>query len=190
MSVYRKAWIHTFSGRRYDLRKPNPEVLTVRDVAHSLSLINRYTGHTRVAYSDAQHSVLAAYYSPAPLQAMALFHDGHECVTNDVASPVKVVLGDVWREFEELHECPFRRRFGLPEVFPLAVKEVDVRLLATEERDLLEPGEGTEEWRADVADMAARLGVSCIPFREAIRPWSAPEAEAAFLEWAAVLGIS
>jgi len=187
---YRKAWIHTFTGRRYDLRNPNPEVLTVQDVAHALSLINRYTGHTRVPYNVAQHSVLAAFQVPAPLRPMALFHDGHESVVGDVASPIKVVLGDAWRAFEDLHERPFRRRFGLPEEFPLAIKEVDVRLLATEERDLLAPGEGTEEFRSDVADMAARLGVSCRPFSCKIQPWTSAESEDMFLRMARMLGIS
>jgi hypothetical protein len=187
--VYGKSWIHTFTGRRYNLVDPNPEVLTIQDVAHALSLICRYTGHVRTHYSVAQHSVLAAFSVPSELRVMALLHDGHECVTGDVASPIKRRLGEVWRAFEHAHEIPFRARFGLPAEFPLAVKEVDVRLLATEERDLLVPGEGTDEWRRDVQDYARDLGVSCVPYDVRIEPWSAPQAEEMFLLCARIFGV-
>lgn len=143
-----RPWLQTYSGERYDLLEPDATVIRVEDVAHALSQINRYTGHTDRPYSVAQHSVCGAewswprghvwipelgrYMSPREFARQVLLHDAHECVTGDVASPIKKALGEPWRVFEDLHEHAFRERFGLAlHRLPDAVKVVDTRMLAT-----------------------------------------------------------
>jgi len=191
-----KPWLQTFSGKRYDLTIPNPSVIRVEDVAHALSQINRYTGHTDRPYSVAQHSVMGAenswarahvwcealglYLTPRQFAAQVLLHDAHECVTGDVASPIKVAIGKAWRRFEDKHERAFRSRFGLAGAkMPAEVKVVDVRMLATEVRDRM--AAPTEEWDHMIK------GVE--PYPSTCRRWTSTYAEARFLELAEQLGI-
>lgn len=95
--------------------------LQLETMAHSLSQLNRYTGHALFPYSVAQHSWLLWLCVPAHLRRCALIHDWSEAFTNDIAYPVKVTLpeytkveegiqrrifelmGEPWENIEELH---------------------------------------------------------------------------------------
>ena len=55
-----KAEIVTYTGKLFDIFDPKPELVCIEDIAHSLANQCRYTGHTKVFYSVAQHSVLMA----------------------------------------------------------------------------------------------------------------------------------
>lgn len=140
-------WLQV-GGLRYDLAVPNPEVLSIRDVARGLSYLNRFTGHAGL-YSVAQHCVLGTRvlrdegYTKG-IQRAFLLHDAHEIVTGDVASPIKIALRDVfrgsaWERFERTHRIAFARRFGIPSNVPRAVSSTDLRMLVTEARQLLPP---------------------------------------------------
>lgn len=48
-------WILTFTGRRFYPLDPRPEDVCLEDIAHALSLICRYNGHSRFFYSVAEH---------------------------------------------------------------------------------------------------------------------------------------
>lgn len=66
--------------------------IDIRDIAHHLSNICRYTGACPKFYSVAQHSVLVSRMlaEHGPAMALAgLLHDAAEYVFNDLASPVK-----------------------------------------------------------------------------------------------------
>ena len=54
------AWIETYSGKRFYILDPRPQDVDIVDIAHALSLLTRFTGHTREFYSVAQHSVLVS----------------------------------------------------------------------------------------------------------------------------------
>jgi hypothetical protein len=120
------------------------------DVAHALAHLARFTGHARFTYSVAQHSVLGARqlaaegYS-AGVQRAFLLHDAHEAYTGDLASPVKRCLGAAWADFERRHELAVRARFGAPRDMPPAIRTMDLRMLATEVRDLFD-GTPPESW--------------------------------------------
>lgn len=130
-----RTWIQTFTGRQVWPLNPRVEDLCVEDIAHALSLQCRFTGHTRAFYSVAQHSVLASAHCPeAPL--WALLHDAAEAYLADVARPVKGFLTN-YREAEERLERIVAATFGLPWPMPECVKGIDLRLLATERRDLM-----------------------------------------------------
>ena len=129
-------------------------------LAHALSQINRFTGHTVRAYSVAEHSLLCceiARSSPlfeslckeaqVDLLIACLVHDMHEALTGDQASPLKLILGEPWREFEDNLQRAVLTCHGEYDNYVEwqdRVKGFDLIALATEKRDLL-PGAG--EWR-------------------------------------------
>lgn len=98
-----KTWMETWSGKRVDLLNPDPSQIDIRDIAHHLSILNRFTGATKVPYSVAQHSLYVSMLVPEHLQLHALLHDAHEAYVNDINTPLKECL------FEE-----FCGRFASP----------------------------------------------------------------------------
>lgn len=54
-------WIQVHSGGKFWPLDPRGEEVRIDDMAHALSLICRFTGHTKDFYSVAQHSVLVAW---------------------------------------------------------------------------------------------------------------------------------
>lgn len=85
-------YITTYSGDRFYYENPGP--FRLRDVAHALSYLPRFSGHTRFFYSVAQHSLMVSemlerhHFSLAE-QAAALLHDAHEAYTGDIPTPLK-----------------------------------------------------------------------------------------------------
>ncbi len=129
-------YIQTFSGQHFDLTDPQPDTIRIEDIAHALSQINRFTGHTHRPYSVAQHSLQASYIVPPQFALEALLHDAHEAYTGDVSAPLKSLLPD-YRALEDRIESAVRRRFGLPVGMSPEVKRAVMIMLATERRDVL-----------------------------------------------------
>ncbi len=151
-------WMLTPTGAEYHLS--GAEAMTdagrpvhIEDVAHQLALINRFHGATSRPYSVAEHSLLccdiaARLGRSVHVQMAALWHDAHECVTQDVSSPAKRAVNAVacagggisaWTLFEATHAKRFRRALGLETVFVTAraaLHHIDLTALATERRDL------------------------------------------------------
>jgi uncharacterized protein len=112
------AIITTYTGRRVDLLNPKTSDFCIEDVAHALSLTNRYVGHTAVPYSVAQHSVLvmkrvARIVAERALELAALLHDGPEAYLGDVSHPLKQCLPD-YKAIEERFTEVFNAAFKLP----------------------------------------------------------------------------
>lgn len=89
-------WIHTWSGRKFDLLAPNPDDVCLEDIAWSLAAIQRYTGHGRIPCSVAEHScrvAMALRFDDAltrqNLRWLGLCHDAHEAYIGDWSSPLK-----------------------------------------------------------------------------------------------------
>lgn len=144
-------WMLSSTGKVIDLLAPYNSIapLTVGEIAHSLSTINRFTGHAVRPYSVAEHSLLVADIVEQQLGLGvlavlgALLHDAHEIVCNDQSTPTKQVIGRPWYDFEHEWEHAFHKVFGLVEVFATygsAIKRADLIALATEKRDLMPPG--------------------------------------------------
>ncbi len=127
----------TASGRRVDLLDPRPSMIELTDIAFALSRICRFTGHTRRFYSVAEHSALGATtMSDDALALEFLLHDAHEAYVGDMNSPLKSLCPDFRRVATRI-DGVIRERFGLPPVMSPEVMHVDLRMLATEKRDLM-----------------------------------------------------
>jgi 5'-deoxynucleotidase YfbR-like HD superfamily hydrolase len=126
-----KHWIQTFTGRRFDLLDPQPDMIHVGDIAHALSLLCRFTGHTRRFWSVASHSVLVSTIVPPEDAFAGLMHDAPEAYIGDVSSPLKSLLPEykaiergIWRAIAD--------KFGIREKLPRSVKDADLSALMTE----------------------------------------------------------
>lgn len=180
-------WIQTRSGLAFDLECPSPEMVRIDDVAFALARLCRFTGHVEF-YSVAQHSVLASHAigQIASLdperrklqERAALLHDASEAFTGDINAPLKrmefmaafrVVEDNIQRVCLEAFGMLAEGQRQLDQNTRDLVRHVDLRMLATEKRDLLGPE--PQSWNLEVP-----------PYEEHIVPWSTYEAERRFLE--------
>ncbi len=88
-------FIITYLGKKFYFEDPKPDQIDIRDIAHSLSHICRFNGHTNLFYSVAAHSIFVAERMPgsAREKLSALLHDAAEAYVCDVPSPLKPLLG-------------------------------------------------------------------------------------------------
>lgn len=158
--------MQTHSGRIVDLTRFSEEDILIEDISHALSHIVRFTGHARVPYTVAQHSLLVADLVPPADRLWGLLHDASEAYLGDVASPLKSLLPD-YRQIEEKFQKVIAGRFGLPWPMPETVKFADRVALMAEKRDLMlarqewpgqfDPGEAVsvrdiqDPWQAELA---------------------------------------
>ncbi len=158
------------SGRYFDLLDPRGSGFDEYDVAHALANICRFNGHCREFYSVAQHSVLVSHVVP-PLDAFAgLMHDAAEAFLGDVTKPLKGLLPD-YKTLERRVELDVFARFGLPPELPQSVKDADLVLLRTEQRDLMHKDSGL--WT---------ITEGFEPLRQVIKPWPPKVARVRFLK--------
>ena len=114
--------------------------IEIKDIAHALSNICRFTGHTKVFYSVAQHSVMVSHLVPEEHALCGLLHDAGETYTGDIARPIKLsldLIAPAWRKFEDHIDGVVAERFGLPYPRPFCIKQADMVAVMTEKRDLL-----------------------------------------------------
>lgn len=159
-------WIITVTGKRFDFLDPKPETICPVDIAHALSHVARFNGHTRQLYSVAEHSVRVAAILPPPLRLYGLLHDATEAYVQDITSPLKALLPE-YRTIEARVWAAIVTRFNLEEQTPPEIKHADSVLLATELRDLM----------PQQADLLRDLPS---PLEERIvQPWTSVEAKRA-----------
>lgn len=130
------------SGRYFSFE--NPEPLTIKEIAHALSNICRFTGHCREFYSVAQHAVLVSRLIEPEFAWEGFHHDDGESVVGDMASPLKRLLPG-YKAIERRCELPILAAFGIDaDNMPPQVKVADLKALRTEQRDVMS-GDG-ELW--------------------------------------------
>ncbi len=162
------AWVPTFTGRQFFPWAPTSAMFNVADIAHGLSLVNRFEGATVCPYSVAQHSVMVSRACSGRDAVAGLFHDAAEAYVGDVPRPVKMYLPE-FRAMEDaiLLACSIAYGFDFP--LPVSVKRADRDLLATEWRDLV---------KTDLPDWPFET----VPLDQMITPWHAGIAEEKFVE--------
>ena len=165
-------WIQTYKGKKFDFLYPHDQEYVIEDIAHSLSNICRFNGHTKTFYSVAQHSVLVSWRVPAEHKLCGLLHDSHEAYTGDPMRPFKGAMqGSIYPGICKEIERAIANSFKFTWPMPKEVKEADNRILMTECRDLM-GGEQGGKW-----------SVNKEPYEEEIMPWSPEYAEKSFLKW-------
>lgn len=130
-SWHRGAWMQTFTGRQFYPLDPRPEDIDVRDIAHALSLICRYGGHTIRFYSVAEHCVLMSQAVAPEYALAALLHDATEAYVGDMVRPLKHHMSD-YCKVEDRVAWAISERFGLHPHMPAEVKDADNRILLDE----------------------------------------------------------
>jgi 5'-deoxynucleotidase YfbR-like HD superfamily hydrolase len=127
-------WIITYTGKRFYPLDPRPDDINIGDIAHSLSLLNRFTGHSKVPYSVAQHCIAVSKMlttSGYPELALSgLLHDASEAYVNDLARPLKQILTE-YQQVENKILDVIDKKFNVNTRHPL-VKEFDTKCLVAE----------------------------------------------------------
>lgn len=133
-----KDWIQTFTGRQFWPTEPRAADVDIVDIAHSLAMQCRYSGHCKIFYSVAEHCVHVSHFLPPELRLWGLLHDAGEAYLTDVPRPIKPFLPG----FKELEASVMRvicARYGLPRDEPAEVKRVDTAILADEMAQVMGP---------------------------------------------------
>jgi uncharacterized protein len=143
-----KAWISTFTGKRFCILDPKPEQICIEDIAHALANQCRFTGHTKYHYSVAQHSVYASQLVPPEFAFEALMHDASEAYICDMSRPLKhyTEAGTAYLRVEATIQTAIARKYGLPEVMSPEVKKADNEMLYAEKEQIMPPMDWDTRW--------------------------------------------
>ena len=196
-------YIATSTGRRFYPLAPSPKDLCWEDIAHALSQINRFTGHSKVPYSVAEHSVyvsrraeslylakredifknvdsLTYMENAAYCARWGLLHDASEAYLSDVAKPLKVQ--DTFAGYRAAELClqsTIVTWAGLDVQEPAEVTQADAELLATEASQIMAEPLEPDTWYFKYPAVPG-LKIQC---------WDAKVAELEFLARAKELGM-
>ncbi|NIG98874.1 MAG: HD family hydrolase [Serratia symbiotica] len=125
----------TLSGKKFNYLNATVNDIEIEDIATALSHLCRFCGHLPEFYSVAQHSVLCSQLVPPMFAFEALMHDAAEVYYHDIPAPLKALLPD-YRQIEAFVDELIRFQFNLSLTFSPDVKYADLKILATERRDL------------------------------------------------------
>lgn len=145
-------WILTFTGKHFWPLDPRVEDFDLRDIAHSLALKCRWTGHCSRFYSVATHSLRVAqvalflaqtkYKLNETEQELIWFygvsHEAPEAYTADFVGVLKRFF-PAWKEMENKIDETFYQFMGINPPSPFhksIIKEADNILLKIESEEL------------------------------------------------------
>lgn len=172
--------VTTRSGRAVSLADPDPATIDIRDIACSLSRLNRFSGATLLPVNVADHSLnvvrfMAMRKAPPELLMLGLLHDAHEAYIGDITSPTRREIAtlagrDLVQTMADLLDEAILKAFQVWHCSSLGalawVRTSDAAVFAAEWRDLM-PGR-------------CPISVEAAPF--AIKPRNADRAEEEFLK--------
>ena len=140
------------SGVLFDVFNPKKEDINIIDIAHGLSNICRYGGHSPKFYSVAQHSVLCSLQDGTLQEQLeCLLHDSTETVVGDLPTPIKKNMPEYVKIEDNLMSI-ISEKFNLS--FPLTenTHRVDRLILEFEYKNFFEePNEDFEFWKPEEA---------------------------------------
>ncbi len=139
MTVSSEKWVQLKGQLAFNLigNGENSEKITMSAIAHSLSRLPRFLGHTKVRWMIAHHTLLVRDIVNQLLSSehdrhiagiYALLHDAHEVIMGDVPAPVKKVWKENYnfdvKEFEKYLDKRIRTDLKVPLNPPAWVQEV------------------------------------------------------------------
>lgn len=133
-------WIQTFTGKKFYPLAPNADDIDIEDIAHALSNMCRFNGHSKQFYSVAQHSVLVSYLCDDVDKKHGLLHDACEYVLGDIPTPLK--HSDLFINYEKnekLLQSVIYKKFNLDPNTPKSVKDADLLTLSIEANNFMIP---------------------------------------------------
>ena len=152
-------WLQTYTGYRFPTTGFTPEDIDIRDIAHSLSNLCRYGGHCEPFYSVAQHCWYVSHNVPSEHALWGLLHDASEAYLCDIPRPMKQLLPQYYT-LEAKIEKTIAKAFNLTPKIPMAVAEIDNKILHDERKVLLKNiGAKAGDWGPDVE----RIGIDIVP---------------------------
>lgn len=134
-----KAYIGTFTGKKFFLLKPRLVDVDIRDIAHGLALQCRWTGQSRFHYSIAQHCYYCSFLGPENEALDRLMHDAPEAYMGDMNRPLKhfTAAGPAYRRQEAVIQHVICRKYGLSLTEPDSVHIADQQMLSAERGQLM-----------------------------------------------------
>lgn len=161
-------------GSYFDYLAPDVSGMTIHDYAWALAGNARFRGQTRngsgdgerCLYSVCQHCVLLARHMlddghGAQAAFEGLMHESDEIAWPDFPTPVKPLMPPELHLLIATSRDAINAHFAVPRDHKRLVKEYDLRMLATEKRDLM-PLTRADQWML-LADVQ--------PFEDEIFPW-------------------
>jgi len=131
-----RSWIQTSSGRLIDLSNFTMDDVDLNDIAHALSNINRYNGHSNVRISVAFHSFCVSRMvgqSFPSLALCALHHDSAEAYVGDISKWLKQHEDmEPFRLLEDHIQHTIMRKFGCQTGISGFIKKIDKMILQYE----------------------------------------------------------
>lgn len=156
--------ILTHSGVYFNFHQPKPGMVNIEDIAHGLSHVCRFAGQCNKFYSVAEHSVYVSLVVPPHMAMHALLHDAAEAYVGDVTAPLKKLLMNYKLIEERAHNAIFAH-FGLDPAMPPEIKQADLRMLATEQLQLMPAHD--DEWALIAGIQPYNKKIECMPPEQA-----------------------
>lgn len=139
-----EGWIEIYGGRKFHFARPSMGEIAVEAVAHSLSQLCRYNGHTKRFYSVAEHACLLSdwvMYQPwatARDGLTALHHDDAEHIIGDLPRPIKATMPE-FKAAEKILDEVIAEKFGTEYPLPEWLHAIDNRIIKDERLAVMKP---------------------------------------------------
>lgn len=152
------------SGFYFDFEDPENSIFDIGDIARGLSHICRFSGQCSRFYSVAEHSVHVSRIVPSEMALAGLLHDAAEAFVGDMTKPLKIMCPD-YQKIEKRIELAVLGRFGLSLPLDPAIKDADIRMLATEQAQIMR---NRDDWQYTYGHpVVDDLILQCLPPDEA-----------------------
>ena len=154
-----QATIVTSTGLCFDILEPALDMICIEDIAHSLSQVNRFTGHGKFPYPVSQHSRLGSYRVPPVYALRFLLHDASEAYIGDMNRPLKhfTTAGFEYRQVEAPLQALIYYKFGLAAEDPEIIHEIDNQMLYAEKAQVMPATEWKNKWSPDQKAAEVRI---------------------------------
>lgn len=155
-----KAFIATYTGKKFFLLEPRIEDIDVIDIAHSLAMQCRWTGHCRHHYSIAQHAYYCSLIGPEEEAFQRLHHDDSEAYIADMNRPLKhyTEAGAAYKKVEKPLQDLIYDAMGLSRIEHESVHLADHAMLYAEKSQIM--GylfDEAEKWTPDEAQANIKI---------------------------------